>query len=106
MSLNEAYLILVPNVDPNVDRSTIIKDNYKCITILINNADQALDVAKELVESENIHAFILCPGFSNSSVGVISNALGENISVNVARGDGKSTNIVDKIIESVWKKNN
>ncbi len=102
MSLNEAYLILVPKVDPKVDRSSIVKDNYKCITVLINNEVEALDVAKELVESEDIHAFILCPGFSNSSVGTISNALGENISVNVARGDGKSTKVVDKIIESAW----
>ena len=102
MSLNEAYLILVPNVDPKVDRSTITKDNYKCITVLINNVDEALNIAKELVESEDIHAFILCPGFSNSDVGLISSTLGENISVNVARGDGKSTKVVDKIIESVW----
>lgn len=102
MSLNEAYLILVPNVDAKLDRSTIKKDNYKCMTVLINNEDEALAVAKELVESEDIHAFILCPGFSNSSVGEISSALGENISVNVARGDGKSTKVVDRIIESVW----
>lgn len=102
MSLNEAYLILVPNVDPKIDRSIIKKDNYKCITVLINNEDEALEVAKGLVESENIHAFILCPGFSNSSVGVISSTLGENISVNVARGDGKSSKVVDNIIASVW----
>ena len=102
MSLNEAYLILVPNVDPKVDRSDIRKNNYKCITVLINNEDEALDVAKELVETEDINAFILCPGFSNSSVGEISSVLGENISVNVARGDGKSTKVVDKIIESAW----
>ena len=102
MSLNEVYLILVPNVDPKVDRSTIKKDNYKCITVLINDEDEALSVSKELVDSEDIHAFILCPGFSNSSVGSISSALGDSISVNVARGDGKSSKIVDKIIESAW----
>ena len=102
MSLNEVYLILVPNVDPKVDRSTIKKDNYKCITVLVNNEAEALDVSKELVESEDIRAFILCPGCSNSSVGAISSALGDSISVNVARGDGKSSKIVDKIIESAW----
>lgn len=102
MSLNEAYLILVPNVDPKIDRSVIKKDNYKCITVLVNNEDEALDIAKELIESEDIHAFILCPGFSNSYVGAISSALGDNIAVNVARGDGKSSKIVDKIIQSVW----
>ena len=65
MSLNEVYLILVPNVDPDVDRSIIKKNNYKCITVLVNDEDEALEVAKELVESEDIHAFILCTGFSN-----------------------------------------
>ena len=102
MSLNEAYLILVPDVDPKVDRSSIKKDNYKCITVLINDEDEALDVAKELVESEDIKAFILCPGFSNSAVGLMSSSLGEDISVNVARGDGRSSKIVDKIIEESW----
>lgn len=102
MSLNEAYLILVPNVDPKVDRSIIKKENYKCITVLVNNEDEALDLAEGLVESEDIKAFILCPGFSNSSVGLISTALGEDIAVNVARGDGKSAKLVDKIIEEVW----
>ena len=102
MSLNEAYLILVPNVDPKLDRSSIRKENYKCITVLINNEGEALDVAKELIESEDIHAFILCPGFSNTAVGDISSALGDSISVNVARGDGKSTRLVDKIIELSW----
>ena len=102
MSLNEVYLILVPNVDHKVDRSTIKKDNYKCITVLVNDEEEALEVAKELVETEDIHAFILCSGFSNSAVGEISSVLGADISVNVARGDGKSTKIVDKVIESVW----
>ena len=102
MSLNEAYLILVPDVDPKEDRSIIKKENYKCITVLVNDEDEALDVAKELVESEDIKAFILCPGFSNSSVGLMSSSLGEDISVNVARGDGRSAKIVDKIIEESW----
>lgn len=102
MSLNEAYLILVPNVDPKVDRSSIIKDNYKCITLLVNNEDEAIEEAKELLDSENIHAFILCPGFSNSAIGKMSDALGENVSVNVARGDGRSTKLVNEIIEAEW----
>lgn len=102
MKLNEAYLILVPNVDPKTDKSTIEKENYKCITVLINDEEEALEVAKDLVETENINAFILCPGFSNSAVGKMSSSLGEEIAVNVARGDGRSAKIVDKIIETVW----
>lgn len=102
MSLNEAYLILVPDVDPKVDRSSIVKDNYKCLTVLVNDEDEAILEAKHLLDSEDIHAFILCPGFSNSAIGKMSEVLGENVSVNVARGDGRSTKIVNEIIESEW----
>jgi hypothetical protein len=102
MSLNEAYLILVPGVVPELDRSKILKDNYKCITVLVNDEEEALKEAVSLVESESIHAFVLCPGFSNSGIGKIADALGENVSVNVARGDGRSTKIVNEIIESEW----
>lgn len=102
MALNEAYLILVPNVDPEVDRSEIVKDNYKCITVLVNDEQEALNEALALVQNESIHAFVLCPGFSNSGIGKIAEALGENVSVNVARGDGRSTKIVNEIIESEW----
>lgn len=102
MSLNEAYLILVPNVNPSVDRSEIVKDNYKCLTVLVNDEDEALREALSLVESESIHAFVLCPGFTNVGIGKMAEALGENVSVNVARGDGRSTKIVNEIIESEW----
>lgn len=102
MSLNEAYLILVPDVDPSVDRSQIVKDNYKCITVLVNDEEEALKEALSLLETESIHAFVLCPGFSNVGIGKIAEALGENVSVNIARGDGRSTKLVNEIIESEW----
>ncbi|OHW63223.1 hypothetical protein EUAN_00870 [Andreesenia angusta] len=102
MSLNEAYLILVPGVDPSVDRSEILKDNYKCLTVLVNDEEEALSEALSLVETESIHAFVLCPGFTNVGIGKIAGALGENVSVNVARGDGRSTKLVSEIIESEW----
>lgn len=102
MSLNEAYLILVPNVDPKIDRSSIVKDNYKCLTVLVNTEEEAICEAQDLVKTESIHAFILCPGFSNSAIGKMSDTLGENISINVARGDGRSSKIVNEIIESEW----
>lgn len=102
MALNEAYLILVPNVDPETDKSVILKENYKCITVLVNDEKEALAQAVQLVEKESIHAFVLCPGFSNIGIGKISEAVGENVSVNVARGDGRSAQIVNDIIAAEW----
>lgn len=45
-----------------------------------------------------MQSFILCPGFTNKGVAQIANAVGEGISVNVARGDGPSNAIAHEVM--------
>jgi hypothetical protein len=43
----------------------------------------------------------LGPGFTNTGVARVSEAVGEGISINVARGDGPSNAIAHKIMSEV-----
>ena len=98
--LKEGFLVLVDGADPNKDRISIVKDNYKAIMVLIKDEDQSIDIAKELVDEEGINAFILCAGFSNECIGKLSSELGDNTAVSVTRGDNRSSSIVSKLLNS------
>lgn len=103
MSLNEAYLILVPGAHPEQDRSVIKKENYKCVTVLVKSEKEAIEVAKEVQKEHDIHAFICCAGFSNEGVGNLSAELGKDVGVSVVRGDNRSSKIVSDIIKAKFK---
>jgi hypothetical protein len=49
-----------------------------------------IKVCKKFVKEEGIHSILLCPGFTHRDVAEISKAVGENVGVFVARGDGRS----------------
>ena len=45
---------------------------------------------------------MLCPGFTHRDIAEIAEVVGENVGVNVARGDGPSTRIAMEIIGKEW----
>ena len=103
MSLREAFIILVPDVDPKVNRTEIVLPHYEFYTILVSDFEMAKIEAKKIVEEKNIHGIILCAGFSNENVGDMSKELGEDVGVLVVRGDSRSSSIIDKAIsEAKW----
>lgn len=46
---------------------------------------------KKLVKEESIHSIILCPGVTHRNIAEISEAVGKNVGVSVARGDSPSS---------------
>ena len=62
------------------------------------NFDQAVEVCKDLVQNEGIQALTLRPGFTHQAVAKVVNAVGEGISVSVARGDTPSAMIAGQIL--------
>jgi len=52
-----------------------------------------------LVREEGIHSILLCPGFTHQNVAEISKAVGENVGVSVARGDGPSSKITKEVMK-------
>ncbi|MBC2723750.1 DUF6506 family protein [Desulfosporosinus sp.] len=107
MKFKEAYVILVPEVnsrpfmrvDPAKDRSILDTLKYTCYTILVQNQVQALEECQKLVQEEGVNSITFCPGFTDKDVAQISDIVGENIGICVARGDSNNSNIVSKLIE-------
>jgi len=50
-------------------------------------------VCKKAVKEEGVQSILLCPGFTHRDVAEISEAVGENVGIFVARGDGPSNKI-------------
>ena len=59
----------------------------------MRNQTEAIDIAREIVDDQNIDTILLCPGFTHSDVAEIYNALSGGVGVAVARGDGPSNRV-------------
>jgi hypothetical protein len=94
-----AMLAMTSEADPLRHRSVVETAHYRLITVLVRDQEQAVEVCQDLVNKECVESFLLCPGFTNKGVGRIAEAVGENVSVNVARGDGPSNAIARKAME-------
>jgi hypothetical protein len=107
MKFKEAYVILVPGVnsrpfmtvDPAKDRSVLDTSKYTCYTVLVQNQVQALEECQKLVQKERVNSITFCSGFFDKDVARISDIVGENVGICVARGDSNNSKIVSKLIE-------
>lgn len=93
MSFKALFLAHTPDAEPEKHRCVIETPKYKLFVILVRNQSQALEVCKKFVEEEGIHSILLCPGFTHKDIAEISEAVGENVGVSVARGDSSSDRI-------------
>lgn len=107
MKFKEAYIILVPEVnsrpfmavDPAKDRSVLYTSKYTCYTVLVQNQVQAIEECHKLVQEEGVNSITFCPGFSDKDIAQISDIVGDNVGICVARGDSNNSKIVSKLIE-------
>ncbi|MDW5562415.1 MAG: DUF6506 family protein [Methanomassiliicoccus sp.] len=96
-----AMVAMTPDADPMKHRSVIETPMYSLTTVLVRNEDEAVVMCRRLVDADGIQSFLLCPGFTNQGVARVAEAVGSNISVNVARGDGPSNAIAHRIMNEV-----
>ena len=54
---------------------------------------------EKLVREEGVHSILLCPGFTHRDVAEIAEAVGKNVGVFVARGDGPSHRITMEVMK-------
>ena len=90
---------MVPDADPRKHRCVVETSMYRMISILVKDEEQAVDLCREMVAKEGVQSFLLCPGFTNRGVGRITDAVGNDVSVCVARGDGPSGAIAHRAME-------
>ena len=73
---------------------------YKLCVVVVKDQEQAIEVCKKFVKEEGIQSILLCPGFTHRDIAEISETVGENVGVFVARGDGPSNRISMKVMRS------
>ncbi len=99
MPFTAAFIAHSPDADPVTHRSVVETGLYTIHTVVVRDQAQGLAVAKKLVEEHGVQSLLLCPGHSNEDVGQIAAAVGENVSVSVARGDPRGGRVSAKAME-------
>jgi hypothetical protein len=100
-----AFIAHVPDADSAKHRSTLRTSLYELTSVLVRDDDDAVKVCRDLLQKEGVKSFLLCPGFTHAAIARIGEAVGDGISINVARGDGPSNQIALNIMNEVgWFK--
>jgi hypothetical protein len=99
MAFKAAFLAHAPDAEPERHRCVIETSKYKLFVVLVRNQEQAIDVCQKLVKEEGVHSILLCPGFTHRDVAGIAEAVGENVGVAVARGDGPSSRVSREVMK-------
>jgi len=99
MSFKALCLAHAPDADPEKHRSVIETGRYKLFTVAVKSQPEALRVARNLHETEQIHSLMLCPGFTHRDCAELFDALGGEVAITVARGDGPGNRIVGPVIQ-------
>jgi hypothetical protein len=102
MAFKAAFVAHAPDADPEEHKAVIETPKYKLFVTVVRDQGQAVEECRRLVEEEGIHAVMLCPGFTHRDIAEIAEVVGEDVGVNVARGDGPSTRIAMEIIGREW----
>jgi hypothetical protein len=93
MAFRVAFLAHAPDAEPEKHKCAIETSKYKLFAVVVKDQNQAVEVCKKLAKEEGIHSILLCPGFTHGDVAEIAEAVGENVAVAVARGDGPSNRV-------------
>ena len=100
MAFKSAFIVMAPDGDPNKHRASIKTSKLEFTTVLIEmmNFDQAVEVAKDLVQKHGVQSIYLCAGFTHQAVARIVSAVSGKAAVQASRGDVPSTNMVGEIL--------
>ena len=100
MAFKVLFLSHAPDADHKQHNSKIDTGKYRLFTYVVKSQAEAVTISKKIYAEEKIDAILLCPGFSHGDVAEIFDVLEGKVSVNVARGDGPSS----RIVQSVFKR--
>jgi len=98
MAFKVVFLAHTPDAEPEKHNCVIETSKYKLFTVLVKDQNQAVEVCKKLVKEEGIHSILLCPGFTHKDIAEIAEAVGKNVAVAVARGDGPSSRVSKEVM--------
>jgi len=94
MAFKVLFLAHAPDAEVEKHKCVIETPKYyKLFVVVVKDQKQAIEVSKKLVKEEGIQSILLCPGFTHRDIAELSEAVGENVGIFVARGDGPSNGI-------------
>jgi len=99
MAFKVVFIAHAPDAEPEKHQCVVETSKYKLLVGLVKNQEQAVEICKKLAREEGIHSILLCPGFTHQNVAEISEAVGKNVGVSVARGDGPSGKIAKEVMK-------
>ena len=99
MAFKVVFIAHTPDAEPEKYRCVVETPKYKLLVRLVKNQEQAVEVCKKLVREEGIHSILLCPGFTHQNVAEISEVVGKNVGISVARGDGPGGKVVQEVMK-------
>ena len=101
MAFKVLFLAHAPDAEAEKHSCVIETPNYyKLFVIVVKAQEQAIKVCKKVVKKEGIQSILLCPGFTHRDIAEISDVVGENVGIFVARGDGPSHRISIEVMRS------
>ena len=101
MAFTALFIAHAPDAYPEKHRTVIDTGLYKLFTVVVKDQEQALAVCKRMVAEEGVQSVLLCPGNTHQDVAAIAAAVGDKVSVSVARGDSRSMRVAAKAMEEV-----
>jgi hypothetical protein len=99
MAFKVVFLAHAPDAEPEKHRCVIETPKYKLFVRVVKGQGQAVEVCQNLVKEEGIHSILLCPGFTHGNIAEIAQAVGKDVGVFVARGDGPSNRTSMNVME-------
>ena len=102
MAFKAAFVAHAPDANPEENKALIETEKYKLFVVVVSNQDQAVTICRNLAQEEGIQSVLLCPGFNNENVAEISQAVGPDVGVGVARTDGPGGRIAAAVIAREW----
>jgi len=99
MAFKVLFLAHAPDADLEKHQGVFETSKYKLFVRIAKNQHEAFETCKKLVSEEGIHAILLCPGFTHRDVAEISETVGDNVGVFIARGDGPSTRVSMEVMK-------
>jgi len=99
MAFKVVFIAHAPDAEPEKHRCVVETSKYKLLVRVVKNQEQAVEVCKKLVREEGIRSILLCPGFTHQNVAEISEAVGKNVGISVARGDGPSSKVAKEVMK-------
>ena len=104
MAFKVAFLAHAPDAEPEKHKCVIETSTYKLFVVVVRGQDQAAEVCKKLVEEEGVQSILLCPGFTHRDVAEISEVVGENVGVFVARGKERALRSSNRVSRMIRKR--